>query len=838
MPWRPTKRYTLLVQWKLIVCFLLTSMTTGANAQSCCDSRCETSQQVAGDADQFKSEGPRVFFSKLFDTSDYPARWFCGTWSSDVGWLHIVSDVAIFLAYMAIPIVLLYFLLRRPDVPFPHIIWLFAAFILACGITHAVEAGIFWWPAYRLSGLLKALTAVISWITVGAIIYLTPRVLDLPGIVKLSDEIKERDAMLQSIISASPYPIFWKDKDLNLRGGNEAFATLFGLKSLEGITGVQDEKLGIAAEDITAYKNDDRKVIDDGCELLGYEEVIEIHGQQRVLQTSKVPLRDAVGEIIGLVGVTEDRTEHKAALQATQKAEATFRALLNSDIVGILTCQFDGTIKQANEEALRILGTDRKALQCGLVNWRELTPDEWLANDEVKIQEIMREGTVKPFEKEFVTSEGGRIPVLVGVTLLPGLDEECLCFILDITEQKRARQELVLAKDQAEAANRAKSEFLANMSHEIRTPLNGILGFTDVLRRGRSLKSKENRYVQTIHNSGEHLLALINDILDLSKIEAERMEVELLPCSPRELLSETTEMLRAKAKQKGLSLSCDCDDSLPATIVSDGSRLRQVIANLVGNAIKFTDRGSVRILAGLAPADDGGPVLQISIIDTGIGIAAENIDRIFGAFNQADTSITRRFGGTGLGLAISKKIVEALQGDIRIESKIGEGSTFVVSLPLANSSSGLGSEASIPGSFPNEIPESPTQTIDLSDLCVLLCEDGETNRDLIELVLQEAGAHVLLAKNGQEGVEAVETRGGEIDIVLMDMQMPVMDGYSATTQLRSKGWTKPVIALTAHAMRGDRAKCEAAGCSGYVTKPLDIDELLHVVAGAARCTFS
>jgi len=391
------------------------------------------------------------------------------------------------------------------------------------------------------------------------------------------------------------------------------------------------------------------------------------------------------------------------------------------------------------------------------------------------------------------------------------------------------------AKEQAEASNRAKSEFLANMSHEIRTPLTGILGYTEVLRRGVGDPAQSEVHLRTIESSGHHLLTLINDILDLSKIEAGHMECEPIPCSPREVLCDVLSVMRVRAQQKGLRLACELTTSIPETIVTDPARLRQLLMNLVGNAVKFTHAGSVTIRAGMN-YDSETPKIVLEVADTGIGIQPECLEQIFRPFNQADNSITRRYGGTGLGLTICRHIASALGGDVTVQSLPGCGSTFRVCVetgpldgvllsdtPFSESvmSHGNAVRATLPGDA-------------LPPARILLVDDGETNRELLSLVMTTAGASVTCAENGREALQLTNVKA--FDLILMDMQMPVMDGYTTTSALRARGFNQPILALTAHAMRGDEEKCLAAGCSGYLSKPVQIDRLLETVRTALGAT--
>ncbi|MBN2021348.1 MAG: response regulator [Pirellulales bacterium] len=401
----------------------------------------------------------------------------------------------------------------------------------------------------------------------------------------------------------------------------------------------------------------------------------------------------------------------------------------------------------------------------------------------------------------------------------------------EINQRKQIQADLERSRDAAEAANRAKSQFLANMSHEIRTPMNAILGFTSLLRKGMDGGSEATRkdYLDTIHSSGKHLLGLINDILDLSKIEAGKLDIHRIRCSPHEIIVDVISVLRVRAKEKGLRLDYEWAGGVPEVIETDPTRLRELLMNLVGNAIKFTKQGYVKVVVRLN-GEPSRPQLHIQVIDTGIGIAEDNLQRIFDPFMQADNSVTREFGGTGLGLAICRRIAEALGGSISVRSKPNEGSTFAVVLDVG-SLDGVRVLESIPTDAVATAPRTVHEDlVRLPGSRILLVEDGETNRKLIRVVLQRAGARVTCAENGQIGVELALRQS--FDLILMDMQMPVLDGYTATARLRRKGIGVPILALTAHAMKGDEEKCASAGCSGYLTKPVDPEVLVRAVAQA------
>jgi PAS domain S-box-containing protein len=527
-------------------------------------------------------------------------------------------------------------------------------------------------------------------------------------------------------------------------------------------------------------------------------------------------------------GLLSDITEQTRAQEALQQSEQKYRLLFERNMAGVFRCCQSGNFIDCNDAAAKILGYDSREDLIG-----RSSADIFVDITDRDAADKKLNARQSSFNQEtLVRRKDGRIIwAMSNSSLVDGPDgPEVEGTFIDITERKQAEEQMRLAKEAAEAANRAKSEFLANMSHEIRTPMNGVIGMTE-LALETALTPEQREYLDTVKSSAESLLYIINDILDFSKIEARKLELERVPFHVQEMVQTTLRELSIQAQQKQLSLTCHFAPDLPRAEIGDPVRLRQVLMNLVGNAIKFTDRGEVAITVENFH-DAPNETLQFRVRDTGIGIATEKQQSIFDAFVQADSSSTRQHGGTGLGLSIASQLVTLMGGRIWLESELGKGSTFYFTARF-----GVADDVSVKDNDHGK-HEPQNSNGKQRKLHILIAEDNPINSKVATHIVAKQGHTSVVVGSGRAALQALKEE--HFDLVLMDVQMPDMDGFEATNAIRQQeaGTVKhlPIVAMTAHAMSGDRERCLEAGMDAYVTKPVDGKKLLGAIENAASMT--
>ncbi|MCH8509375.1 MAG: response regulator [Phycisphaerales bacterium] len=661
-----------------------------------------------------------------------------------------------------------------------------------------------------------------------------------------------REDQLRMMIAHTPAAIAMLDRDMRYLAVSNRWNRDYDLPDAEIIGRCHYEVFPDIPE---RWKHDHRRCL-AGEDIESEHDVFErADGSVQHIRWKLVPWHDADGRIAGLIMFTEIITE--AVLRAQNLASMTARLdmAIRAANAGYWEWDLQGGTIAVSGEWLALIGREdgRTALPAEEV-WSLVNPEDaetlrerCEALAEGGIREIRHDGRVRHADgsERWFTIHGqaaergadGRTPRLLG--LIIDIDERKRLDLLSqrqmadlddaraILEQQA--QDLIeagavaeRARLQAEEANQAKSRFLANMSHEIRTPMTSILGYTEILEDHGADGDARAEAVATIRRNGEHLIALINDILDLSKIEAGGMRVERIGSDPRVVLRESVKLVRALADRKGIDLSVETDDSVPGLIATDPTRLRQILVNLLANAVKFTDEGGSIFVSARA---DTGNRCVFEVRDTGIGMTPEQAERVFQPFVQADESTTRRFGGTGLGLTICARLAEILGGSL-VVAKTAPGRGTTMRLTIA-----AGRPAATPAPRPERAP-GPASDADASDPMdgarILLAEDGPDNQRLIAFMLTRLGAQVDVVSDGAQAIETITENSVRYDLLLLDMQMPEIDGYQTARHLRAQGHTLPIVALTANAMDGDRSLCIEAGCDDYASKPISSKDLAKV----------
>jgi PAS domain S-box-containing protein len=655
------------------------------------------------------------------------------------------------------------------------------------------------------------------------------------GYVGTVEDITERKAvqealsqernLLRTVIDHLPDYIFVKDAKgrFTLSNMAHARAAQTSPEALIGKTAFDVFPLDTASQ----FYTDDETIMQSRQPLFNAERTtIDENGQPRQVLTTKVPLIDLEDQVIGLVGISRDITERNKAEAIFAQERNLLRTLIDTipDFVYVKDTQ-SRYILNNTAHALSMGCTPNEAVdksdfdffpqelaETYVADEQEifLTGEPLLNHEEVSVKEtenltLMIASTTKvPLR-----SSSGEIIGLVGITR-------------DITDEKQSESQLEEARDQALEASRLKSEFLATMSHEIRTPMNGVIGMTELLL-GTPLDEEQQDYARIVLGEANSLLTIINDILDFSKIEAGKMMVESIEFTLPNVVKRVVDMMKLKGADKGLSVSMNIAPDVPTFVCGDPNRLRQVLLNLMGNAVKFTRRGEVEVHVSLEKNEDDNPLVRFAIQDSGIGLSEVARKRLFQPFTQADGSTTRKYGGTGLGLVISKRLTELMGGQIGVESAEGVGSTFWFTIQFAPSAQA--DPLQIVTVDENEAQPSGEK----SDSLILVAEDNPTNQSLALKQLRNLGYRARLVGNGVEAVDEIISHPGQYALILMDCQMPIMDGYEATRLIRAEETNHdrhiPIIALTASATMGIREKCIAAGMDDYLSKPVSLEAL-------------
>ena len=635
--------------------------------------------------------------------------------------------------------------------------------------------------------------------------------------------LSESEAAYRSLVESLPLNVFQKDLEGHVIAANPRYCATVG-KDHDEVIGMTDFDM-FPSRQARKYREDDQYVARTGEVLEDVESHVGHDGHEFYVQVLKAPVRNADGEIVGVQGMFWDVSERIRAEELRRQSDARFRQLVESNIIGVMVARLDGGILDANDAFLEMLGYSRDDLQDGNLRWDSITPSEYMEIDRRAVATLRQRRHLDPFEKEYVHKHGHRIHVLIGVSMLEGSQEDCICFVLDISEQKQFETELKQAKQAADDANEAKSQFLANMSHEIRTPMNAILGMTELVLGGE-LRPEQREYLSMVLESGESLVRIIKEVLDFSRIEAGKFELNHEPFKLRDTLGDAMKTMALRSHSGDLELLCDVSPAVPNCLLGDPNRLRQIVLNLVGNAIKFTRQGEVMLSVDTTETDESDAVvLHCQVRDTGVGIAPDKLQHIFEAFEQADTTLTRRYGGSGLGLTISSRVAELMQGRNWVDSEVGAGSTFHFTARFERD----------PHPHESDNHWIPSE---LKGKRVLVIDDCDSNRRILERMLtDELQLHTVTAGTARDGIQLLrdEAAGGTpFDVMVTDIGMPDADGFQLCEWVRSESAIRktPIVVLVSGDRPSDVQRCREYGIGIHIIKPVKRAELVKSLAHA------
>ncbi len=626
------------------------------------------------------------------------------------------------------------------------------------------------------------------------------------------ENLRNERLLLRTLIDNIPDSIYSKDLDCRKTLVNKAELGFMGAKTEAEVLGKNDFDF-YPAELAEKFYADDQSVIQSGKPVLNREEyILDENGKKRWLLSSKLPLRDKDNHVIGLVGIGRDITDRKLAEEDLKENEERHRTILQTAMDGFWLFDLNGKMLEVNQTYCLMSGFSEKEILNMAVF--ELVADELAQNVNKRLQKVMKIGEDR-FETRHRRKDGSFFFVEVSIQFQKAEGGRFVAFVHDITNRKRDEKELLAAKEKAEESDRLKSAFLTNMSHEIRTPMNGILGFTELLKIPGLTGEQQDEYIQIIKKSGDRMLNIINDIVDISKIEAGQMELSLSEININEQLDNLFAFFKPEVEGKGMKLSFNNGlDAKDANVITDREKLDAVLTNLIKNAIKYSDQGSIEFgYVVKIQSQEHAPEIEFYVKDTGIGVPKDRQQAIFDRFVQADISDTRAFEGAGLGLSITKAYLEMLEGKIWVESEEGKGSTFYFTLPYNQKT------VQKPIAF-EPVPLTIT-AVQVTDLKILIADDDEISATLLSMALRSMSKKVLRVKNGFDAVEACRNNP-DIDLIMMDIKMPGMDGYEATQLIRQFNNSVYILAQTAFGLTADREKSIKSGCNDYISKPIDV----------------